>query len=114
MLLYDKAFSDYDWGQRFVTPYKRYYEVFLLFYEHFFFLFLYGHRPAGLRLILRQERFNRLLAHDRMIVENYFGRFKTLWTVFRNWTGDFGYKYNLTFRVAVIFTNMFNFFMSDL
>ena len=38
-------------------------------------------RPAGGQLDARQDHFNQLVSHDRIIVERWFGRHKTLWGV---------------------------------
>ncbi|KAE8874831.1 hypothetical protein PF003_g41033 [Phytophthora fragariae] len=45
------------------------------------------------------------VSHDRVIVENYFGRMKTLWGVcFDKWRWDEG-AYDLFFRVCLALTN---------
>ena len=52
------------------------------------------------------EVFNEELSSDRIIVENYFGRLSSLWTVMSNkykWNED---TYDLVFRTCVALTNI--------
>ncbi|KAE9040674.1 hypothetical protein PR002_g4857 [Phytophthora rubi] len=56
-------------------------------------------------LTLDELQNNDKIAHDRVIVENFFGRLKTLWGVCSHkWEWD-DKSYNMFFRACVVLTN---------
>ncbi|RHY24711.1 hypothetical protein DYB32_008724 [Aphanomyces invadans] len=55
---------------------------------------------------MEQERANAKLASDRVIVENFFGKLKTLWGIVSDkytWKKD---EYNMHFQTCVALTNV--------
>ncbi|ETV97385.1 hypothetical protein H310_09719 [Aphanomyces invadans] len=63
-------------------------------------------RPPHGQLSMEQERANAKLASDRDIVENFFGRLKTLWGIVSDkytWKKD---EYNIYFQTCVALTNV--------
>ena len=62
-------------------------------------------KPKNGFLTLDEERENKLVSSDRIIVENWFGRLCTLWTLFANkwrWSEDL---YDGFFNLAAALTN---------
>ncbi|KAJ0390448.1 hypothetical protein P43SY_011509 [Pythium insidiosum] len=63
-------------------------------------------RPPGGILSMEQQQFNDEVSHDRVVVENYFGRLKTLWNVIGScWKWDRS-NYDLFFECCVALTNV--------
>ncbi|RHY12742.1 hypothetical protein DYB25_003297 [Aphanomyces astaci] len=63
-------------------------------------------RPPHGHMTMEQERANAKLSSDRVIVENFFGRLKTLWGLVSDkytWKRD---EYNMYFQTCVAFTNI--------
>ena len=63
-------------------------------------------KPINGTLTADEKVFNEELSSDRIIVENYFGRLSSLWTVMSNkykWNED---RYDLVFRTCVALTNI--------
>ncbi|ETV82686.1 hypothetical protein H257_05252 [Aphanomyces astaci] len=63
-------------------------------------------RPPHGQLTMEQERANVKLSSDRVIVENFFGRLKTLWGLASDkytWKKD---EYNMYFQTCVALTNV--------
>ncbi|KAF0708148.1 hypothetical protein AaE_013334 [Aphanomyces astaci] len=63
-------------------------------------------RPPHGQLTMEQERANAKLSSDRVIVENFFGRLKTLWGLVSDkytWKRD---EYNMYFQTCVALTNI--------
>ncbi|GMF26581.1 unnamed protein product [Phytophthora fragariaefolia] len=56
-------------------------------------------------LTMAEKRENDLISHDRVIVENYFGRLKTLWGVCSHKWGWDDKSYDTFFRACVAMTN---------
>ena len=72
-------------------------------------------RPARGYLTVEEDRFNRLVKHDRIAVENYFALLKQLWPVFKMWRyKDNGPSFNRSWHCGIVLTNIYRVFMGNI